>query len=73
MPVSFEKIFANIFEVPWDFIGVGMGSIFAPSHGRISPMGDFIHLWYEVICNGSRFSGLLFGYHCHLQPYVLCK
>ena len=60
-PGSYEKIFENIFEVPWDLFGVGRGSNSALLHSRISPIGDFNHLWYEVLHHGSRFSGLRFG------------
>ena len=57
-PGSYEKIFENIFEVPWDLFGVVRGSNLTLLHGRISPTGDFNHLWYEVLHHGSRFSGL---------------
>ena len=40
-------------------------------------MGNFNHLWYEVLHHGSRFSGLGFGCYTTFQPGVmptnLCK
>ena len=57
---SYEKIFENIFEVPWDLFGGGRGSNLTLLHSKISPNGDFNHLWYEELHHGSRFSGLHF-------------
>ena len=41
-------------------MGSTQGLRSAPGHGRIWWIGDFNHLWYEVLHHGSRFSGLCF-------------
>ena len=70
-PGSYEKFFENIFEVPWDLLRGQRGSNSAPGHSRISPTGDFNHLWYEVLHHGSRFFGLKLATQSHFGSYVL--
>ena len=63
------KIFEKKIEVPWDFLRAERGSNSAPGNIRISPIGDFTHLWYEIHHHGSRLSGLRFGQGTHFGYY----
>ena len=65
-----RKFLKKKIEVPWDLFGVGRGPNSAPGHSRISPIGDFSHLWDEVLYHGSGFCGLGFGTQSHFGSHV---
>ena len=46
------------------------GAIWALRHCRISPIGDFSHLWDEVLHHGNGFFGLGFGTKSHFGSHV---